>query len=328
MFSGIPTITFEASIAVCQVSQLVSARVLDDFRGISCFVIFSVARAVLETLPSHMHLVALWSPRAAVKSRHIAATFVLWLRRLHELANPWKRFKCLVMCSTNVSRSFGANLVTCSVAWCFASARGRVWCPASARGRGSPSLRETLLVRLPREALLHKSRSVVKFCDILSILAFSLHAWSLFFSVPWLRCLCTHPTWLRALDLLCFCFVSLPRDSANQNMSHRDWYQRYPASITSVIQRIDTFAVVAELLHLQPYSVGLCETHSLSRPRGTLSIIDRRRSDGGIGTCTLLQKEYGSGSWLWRLQTHTYLERERCEVGIIPVRRLGENLDV
>ena len=51
----------------------------------------------------------------------------------------------------------------CSVAQCFASARGRVWCPASARGRGSPSLRETLLVQIPREALLHKSRSVVKF---------------------------------------------------------------------------------------------------------------------------------------------------------------------
>ena len=28
MFSGIPTITFEASIAVCQLCQLVSARVL------------------------------------------------------------------------------------------------------------------------------------------------------------------------------------------------------------------------------------------------------------------------------------------------------------
>ena len=48
------------------------------------------------------------------------------------------------------------------------------------RGRRSPSLRETLLVQIPREALFHKSRSVIKFCDILSILAFSLHAWSLF----------------------------------------------------------------------------------------------------------------------------------------------------
>ena len=48
MFSGIPMITFEASI--CHLSSLlVSARVLDDFRGISCFVIFNVTRAVLET---------------------------------------------------------------------------------------------------------------------------------------------------------------------------------------------------------------------------------------------------------------------------------------
>ena len=43
-----------------------------------------------------MHLVALWSQRANVKSRR-SNVFVLWLRRLHELANPWKRFKCLVI---------------------------------------------------------------------------------------------------------------------------------------------------------------------------------------------------------------------------------------
>ena len=79
----------------------------------------------------------------------------------------------------------------------------------------------------------------------------------------------------------------------------------------------DTFTVVAELLDLQPYSVGLCETHPLTAER-TLSIIDRRQSDGGIGTCTTLEKEYGSGSWLWRPQTRTDLERERCQVGIIP----------
>ena len=72
----------------------------------------------------------------------------------------------------------------------------------------------------------------------------------------------------------------------------------------------------------------------LSRLRGTLSTIDRRRSDGGIGTCTPLEKEYGSGSWLWRPQTHTYLtwngnaakwESFRDE---IRVWRLGENLNV
>ena len=55
--------------------------------------------------------------------------------------------------------------------------------------------------------------------------------------------------------------------------------------------------MVAEVLDLQPYSVRLCETHPLSRLRGTLSLIDRGQSDGGIGTCTPLEKEYGSGSW-------------------------------
>ena len=87
MFSGIPTTTFGASIVMCHLSLLVSARVLDDFRGISCCVIFNVTRAVLELL----------SQRAAVKSRHTQQRFVLWLRRLHELANPWKRFKSLVI---------------------------------------------------------------------------------------------------------------------------------------------------------------------------------------------------------------------------------------
>ena len=78
---------------MCHLSLLVSARVLDDFRGISCF----VTRAILETLPSHVKLVALLSQRAAVKSRHTQQRFVLWLRRLHELANPWKHFKSLVI---------------------------------------------------------------------------------------------------------------------------------------------------------------------------------------------------------------------------------------
>ena len=84
MFSGIPTITFEASIAMCHFSLLVSARVLDDSHVL---LISTWTRAVWETLPSHVHLVALLSQRAAVKSRHT----------LHELANPWKHFKCLVI---------------------------------------------------------------------------------------------------------------------------------------------------------------------------------------------------------------------------------------
>ena len=87
MFAGIPTITFEASIAMCHLSMLGSARVLDDFLGITCFVIFDVTRAIWKTLPSHVHLVALLSQRAAVKSRHT----------LHELANPWKHFWSLVI---------------------------------------------------------------------------------------------------------------------------------------------------------------------------------------------------------------------------------------
>ena len=97
MFSGVATTTFGASIVMCHLSLLVSARVLHNFRGISCFVIFNVTRAVLETLPSHVPLVALLLQRAAVKSRHTQQRFVLWLRRLHELANPWKRCKSLVI---------------------------------------------------------------------------------------------------------------------------------------------------------------------------------------------------------------------------------------
>ena len=62
------------------------------------FVTFNVTRAALETPPSHVPLVALLSQRAAVKSRHTQQRFVLWLRRLHELANLWKHFKNLVMC--------------------------------------------------------------------------------------------------------------------------------------------------------------------------------------------------------------------------------------
>ena len=60
---------------MCHLSLLVSTRVLDDFRGISCFAIFNVTRAVLETLPSHVHLVALLSQRAVVKKATHQATF-------------------------------------------------------------------------------------------------------------------------------------------------------------------------------------------------------------------------------------------------------------
>ena len=52
-----------------------SARVFDEFRGISCFVIFDVTRAVLETLPNHAHLVACLSQRATCEVATHAATF-------------------------------------------------------------------------------------------------------------------------------------------------------------------------------------------------------------------------------------------------------------
>ena len=147
---------------------------LSYFRGNSCFVIFNVTRAVLETLPSHMHLVAWWPQRAAVKSRHTQQRFVLWLRRLHELSNPWKWFKCLVMFRTHVSRSFAANFFPCSV----------VWCSASARGLGSPSLRETLLVRIPREALLHNRELQLSFVVLFqSLLSACTRDPCLFFSL-------------------------------------------------------------------------------------------------------------------------------------------------
>ena len=73
------------------------------------------------------------SQRAAVKSRRTQQRFVLWLRRLHGLANPWKRFESLVILKINVSRIFRANL---SLAVLLGV--------SPLRGLGSPSLRETL----------------------------------------------------------------------------------------------------------------------------------------------------------------------------------------
>ena len=75
MFSGIPTTTFGASIVMCHLSLVVSARVLVDFRGISCFFIFNVTRAFLETLPSHAHLVALFVTACRCEVATHAATF-------------------------------------------------------------------------------------------------------------------------------------------------------------------------------------------------------------------------------------------------------------
>ena len=59
-------------------------------------------------------------------------------------------------------------------------------------------------------------------------------------------------------------------------------------------QRIDTHTVV-----LCSLIVGLCETASLSQLKGTLSIFDLRRSDGGIGVYPPGEEQYGRGRWLW-----------------------------
>ena len=101
-----------------------------------------MTRAVLETLPSpYACVVALWSQRAAVKSRHTQQRFVLWLRRLHELANPWKRFKCVMMFLNPCLAKFWSQpfpLLCCVVSrlcerpWFSVSARGVVG-PDSAR---------------------------------------------------------------------------------------------------------------------------------------------------------------------------------------------------
>ena len=76
---------------------------------VSCFLAFPRSRLkrqsqCVSSLLIHVHLVALWSQRAAVKSRYTQQRFVLWLRRRHELANPWKWFKCLVMFFEPMSR--------------------------------------------------------------------------------------------------------------------------------------------------------------------------------------------------------------------------------
>ena len=92
---------------------------------------------------------------------------------------------------------------------------------------GVPPLRGHVFpsMQIPRETLLHKSRSVVKFCDTLSIHCFQLArvVSVCFSSVPWLRCLCTHShmmshrTSFRALDqFVCFSCATCLHDSANQ----------------------------------------------------------------------------------------------------------------
>ena len=81
-------------------------------------------------------------------------------------------------------------------------------------------------MQIPRETLLHKSRSVVKFCDILSIHCFQLArvvSVCLFFLCPVVEVfvhtshMMSHRTWFRALDqFVCFSRATCLLDSANQ----------------------------------------------------------------------------------------------------------------
>ena len=83
------------------------------------------------------------------------------------------------------------------------------------------------LVQIPREALLHKSRSVIKFCDTLSIHCFQLARVVLvcFFLCPVVEVfvhtshMMSYRTWFRALDLSLLLRVSLILRM--KNMSHR-----------------------------------------------------------------------------------------------------------
>ena len=117
----------------------------------------------------------------------------------------------------------------CRVAWCSASARpcfvSRL-CEAVV-----PRLCERRsLMQIPRATLLHKSRSVVKLCDILSIHCFQLArvVFVCFFLGPVVEVfvhishMMSHRTCVRALDqFVCFPCATCLLDSSNQNMSHR-----------------------------------------------------------------------------------------------------------
>ena len=109
----------------------------------------------------------------------------------------------------------------CRVAWCFASARPCLVFRLSDAVVHRLCERRCL-VQIPRVALLHKSRSVIKFCDILSIHCFQLARVVLvcFFLCPVVEVfvhtshMMSHRTWFRALDLSLL--ATCPFDSANQ----------------------------------------------------------------------------------------------------------------
>ena len=97
MFSGVPTITFGASIAVCQPCQLVSARVLEWFPRNLMFCCLQRDTCCFgdSAQPYAFGCIVVTASRCEVATH--AATLCFWLRRLHELVHPWKRFGCLVM---------------------------------------------------------------------------------------------------------------------------------------------------------------------------------------------------------------------------------------
>ena len=98
----------------------------------------------------------------------------------------------------------------CRVAWCFASARP---CLVSRLCEAVFSL-----MQIPRETLLHKSRSVVKFCGILSIHCFQLArvvSVCLFFLCPVVEVF-VHTSHMMSHQFVCFSCATCLLDSANQ----------------------------------------------------------------------------------------------------------------
>ena len=86
--------------AHCNVSPLLcwSRHVsLSGFRGTSCFVAINVIRAVLgdSAQPYTFGCSVVTASRCEVATH--AAAFCSLVEKTHELANPWRRFECLVM---------------------------------------------------------------------------------------------------------------------------------------------------------------------------------------------------------------------------------------
>ena len=162
---------------------------------------------------------------------------------------------------------FRANHFPCCVAWCFASAR--------------PCLVFRLceavfsLMQIPRETLLHKSRSAIKFCDILSIHCFQLACVVLVcFFCPVVEVfvhtshMMSHRTWCRPMtSLLVFSCATCLLDSANQKLVSSCLISAIFSQDHKYHPADRQFHSGCELLDLQPYSVGLCETHPLTAER-------------------------------------------------------------